>query len=88
MVTLVEQMLELHSRMAGRRPVRSRDAKLYQRQIDASDRELDKLVYELYELTEEESKSSKHSNDGYLAVDMWVVCNILSATQTLQGAKK
>jgi len=27
---------------------------LYQRQIDATDREIDKLVYELYGLTEEE----------------------------------
>jgi hypothetical protein len=60
MVALVEQMLELHKRMASLRPdrsdrpVRSRDAELYQRQIDATDREIDKLVYELYDLTPDE----------------------------------
>jgi hypothetical protein len=30
------------------------DKKLYQRQIEATDREIDALVYELYGLTEEE----------------------------------
>jgi hypothetical protein len=30
------------------------DKKLYQRQIDATDKEIDALVYELYGLTEEE----------------------------------
>ena len=30
------------------------DRELYQRQIDATDREIDRLVYELYGLTEEE----------------------------------
>jgi hypothetical protein len=32
------------------------DRALYQRQIDATDREIDKLVYELCGLTEEEIK--------------------------------
>jgi len=32
------------------------DQELYQRQIDATDREIDKLVYELYGLTDEEIK--------------------------------
>ena len=30
------------------------DKELYQRQIEATDRQIDGLVYELYELTEEE----------------------------------
>jgi hypothetical protein len=51
MVTLVEQMLELHKRLAA---ASASDRELYQRQIDATDREIDKLVYELYGLTEEE----------------------------------
>ncbi len=54
MVTLVEQMLELHKRQAAATSQSDRD--LYQRQIDATDREIDKLVYELYGLTEEEIK--------------------------------
>jgi len=32
------------------------DRELYQRQIEATDREIDKLVYELYGLTQEEIK--------------------------------
>jgi hypothetical protein len=51
MVSLVEQMLELHKRLAA---ASASDRELYQRQIDATDREIDKLVYELYGLTEEE----------------------------------
>ena len=51
MVSLIEQMLELHKRLAA---ASASDRELYQRQIDATDREIDKLVYELYGLTEEE----------------------------------
>ena len=62
MVKLVEQMLELHKRQAARKPQSDHD--LYQRQIDATDREtarpavsgVDRLVYNLYGLTEEEIK--------------------------------
>ncbi len=51
MVTLVEQMLELHKRQAA---ASQADRELYQRQIDATDREIDKLVYGLYNLTAED----------------------------------
>jgi SAM-dependent methyltransferase len=51
MVALVEQMLELHNRLAA---ASQSDRDLYQRQIDATDREIDKLVYELYGLTPDE----------------------------------
>ena len=51
MVTLVEQMLELHKRLAA---ASQAERELYQRQIDATDQEIDGLVYELYELTQEE----------------------------------
>ena len=55
MVTLVEQMLarSVQKRLAA---ASASDRELYQRQIDATDREIDKLVAsrELYGLTEEE----------------------------------
>jgi hypothetical protein len=52
MVALVEQMLDLHKKLAAASiPA---DRTLYQRQIDATDREIDGLVYELYGLTKEE----------------------------------
>jgi hypothetical protein len=54
MVTLVEQTLELHKRQAVAKS--QSDCDLYQRQIDATDRKIDKLVYELYGLTDEEIK--------------------------------
>ena len=54
MVSLVEQMLDLHKRLAQ---VKSPDDKTrLQRQIDATDHEIDRLVYDLYGLTEEEIK--------------------------------
>lgn len=51
-VALVEQMLELHKRLHAANSQANRE--LYQRQIDATDKQIDSLVYELYELTEEE----------------------------------
>ncbi len=52
MVALVERMLDLHQRLPqARTPA---DKHLLQRQIAATDREIDALVYELYGLTEQE----------------------------------
>ena len=52
MVALVERMLELHKNLADANiPA---DWELYERQIAATDQRIDELVYELYELTEEE----------------------------------
>ncbi len=52
MVALVERMLDLHERLAK---AKAPDDKIkLQRQIDATDREIDQLVYDLYGLTEEE----------------------------------
>jgi len=52
MVELVERMLDLHKRLpAAQTP---HDKELLQRQINATDQQIDRLVYELYELTEEE----------------------------------
>ena len=52
MVTLVQQMLDLHKRLAE--TSNPNDKTRIQRQIDATDHEIDRLVYDLYELTEEE----------------------------------
>jgi len=52
MVALVKRMLELHKEIAA--VSIPDDKKLYQRQIAATNRQIDTLVYELYELTEKE----------------------------------
>ncbi|MDO8142842.1 MAG: N-6 DNA methylase, partial [Candidatus Brocadiales bacterium] len=54
MVALVDQMLELHKQLASAKA--DHDKTIIQRQIDATDRQIDRLVYELYGLTEEEIK--------------------------------
>ncbi len=52
MVLLVERVLDLHKRLGQ---AKSPDDKTrLSRQIDATDREIDRLVHELYGLTEEE----------------------------------
>jgi hypothetical protein len=52
MVELVDRMLDLHKQLS--RAKAPHDREVLQRQIDATDRQIDRLVYELYELTEEE----------------------------------
>ena len=52
MVQLVESMLALHKHKALAKT--QADQELFQRQIEATDREIDRLVYELYGLTPEE----------------------------------
>jgi len=52
MVFHVERMLNMHEQLSNVKM--SADRELYQRQIDATEREIDRLVYELYGLTEEE----------------------------------
>jgi len=52
MVQLVEQMLALHKQLPEAKT--GHEQTMIQRQIDATDRQIDKLVYELYGLTEEE----------------------------------
>lgn len=49
---LVDDMLDLHKRLSAAR--NTQDRVVIQRQIDATDRQINRLVYELYELTEEE----------------------------------
>ena len=54
MVELVEQMLALHQQLAVAKA--PHDQTVLQGQIAATDRQIDRLVYELYGLTEEEIK--------------------------------
>ena len=54
MVELVETMLSLHKKLAAAKT--DHDKTAIQRQIDATDRQIDQLVYDLYELTDEEIK--------------------------------
>ena len=54
MVQLVEQMLDLNKQLLNAKT--DHEKTLIQRQIDATDSQIDKLVYELYDLTEEEIK--------------------------------
>ena len=52
MVTLVTQMLDLNKRLQDARP--GQEKTQLSRQIEATDAAIEKLVYELYGLTEEE----------------------------------
>jgi len=52
MVALVEKMLDLNKRLAAAKAPHEKEA--LAGMIDATDREIDRLVYELYGLTEEE----------------------------------
>jgi hypothetical protein len=52
MVALAQRMLDLHKQLSAASLPHSRD--LLQRQIDATDRQIDRLVYELYGLSDEE----------------------------------
>ncbi len=54
MVSLVERMLELYKQLAAAQTAHAKTN--LQRQIDATDAQIDKLVYELYELTPDEIK--------------------------------
>lgn len=73
MLTLVESVLELHQRLTAAKTPADKDR--LQRQIDATDQEIDRLVYELYGLTEDEiaivesasvaSSAKLKENDGH-----------------------
>ena len=60
MVKLVESMLKLHEQLASAKT--AHDKTLIQRQIDATDRQIDALVYELYGLTDEEIRIVEAGN--------------------------
>ena len=54
MVSLVEAMLDLHKKLAAAKTPQEKT--VLERQIAATDAEIDRLVYELYGLTEDEIK--------------------------------
>jgi hypothetical protein len=54
LINLVESMLSLHKRSAAARLPDEKER--LQRQIQTTDRQIDKLVYELYNLTSDEIK--------------------------------
>ena len=54
MVKLVDTMLQLQPKLAAAKSAHDRD--MLQRQIDATDRQIDVLVYQLYGLTQDEIK--------------------------------
>ncbi|MDP3298254.1 MAG: TaqI-like C-terminal specificity domain-containing protein, partial [Thermodesulfovibrionia bacterium] len=54
MISLVEQMLSLNKKLTA--PKTDHEKTSLQRQIDATDKQIDVLVYELYNLTKEEIK--------------------------------
>jgi hypothetical protein len=54
MVSLVDNMLELNKRLAESKVPQT--AEMLRRQIESTDRQIDQLVYRLYDLTEEEIK--------------------------------
>ena len=62
MVGLVEGMLEMNRKLAEVKTPRERDVLM--RRIDATDRQIDALVYELYGLTEDEIKIVEESLEG------------------------
>lgn len=51
---MVDRILELNKKLAETKT--GHEKTLLQRQIDATDRQIDRLVYELYDLTEEDIK--------------------------------
>jgi len=59
MVELVERMLDLNKQLAATKEPQSKT--IIQRQVETIDRQIDLLVYELYELTEEEIKIVERS---------------------------
>lgn len=53
-VALVEQMLDLNKKLAEAKTPQEKE--MLKRQIESTDKQIDQLVYKLYDLTEEEIK--------------------------------
>ena len=53
-VNLVNQMLDLNNKLAEAKTPQAKD--LLKRQIETTDKQIDQLVYELYDLTDDEIK--------------------------------
>jgi len=59
LIELVEVMLDLHRRLAAAKT--PQDRTVLQRQIEAADQQIDLLVYELYNLTDDEIRIVEES---------------------------
>jgi len=59
-VSLVERTIVLHREWGG--PINPNDKIQLEREIEATDHQIDQLVYELYGLTEEEIKIVEDTN--------------------------
>ncbi len=59
LISLVDLMIDLHNQFREART--SHEKTLIRRQIDATDKEIDKLVYKLYGLTDKEIKIVEQS---------------------------
>ncbi len=62
LVTLVQTMLDLHQALPAAKTPHKRTA--LERQIDATDRQIDRLVYELYGLTDDEIRVVEEATRG------------------------
>jgi hypothetical protein len=60
MIELVTRMLDLNNKLAANST--PADKEFYNRQIDATDAEIDALVYKLYDLTADEIKLVEEKN--------------------------
>ena len=60
MIRLVDKIMELNCKFSGAKTPIERE--LYQRQITATEKEIDQLVYQLYGLTVEEVKAVEEAN--------------------------
>ena len=60
MVSEVQQMLDMHKRKAEAKDAAGQER--LQRLIDATDKDIDALVYELYDLTPEEIAVVENAN--------------------------
>jgi hypothetical protein len=62
MAALVQRMLDLHKRLPAAKT--DHEKTVLQRDIDATDREIDRLVYDLYNLTDEEIATIEEAHRG------------------------
>jgi hypothetical protein len=62
LASLVDNMLSLHKRLAAEKLPQRREQ--LQREIDATDRKIDELVYQLYGLTDDEIKIVEEATTG------------------------
>ena len=60
MVNLVNQMLYMNKKLGGAKTPQAKN--ILQRQFEATDKQIDQLVYKLYDLTEEEIKIVESEN--------------------------